>query len=203
MRPGARGGIRLLPGQGHRHGARPGHPDAGLVSLRGLRARPRAARRRARRRRGGHVAGPGRDERPRRRRGPVQGGRRAAGGPGRGPADRQARRAGGRGQRRRPGRRRAGARPAHRRQETGAAAALAAAGQALRGHRRHRRPHDLQGDGRAGREGRGRPRPHPRGQARRLLHPGQAGQGRLPGPRPGLLQRHRHLRARRRLRRAS
>ncbi|MCW2931026.1 MAG: hypothetical protein JWM19_1988, partial [Actinomycetia bacterium] len=26
------------------------------------------------------------------------------------------------------------------------------------------------------------PRPHPRGQARRLLHPGQAGQGRLPGP---------------------
>ena len=73
-----------------------------------------------------------------------------AGGPGRGPADRQARRAGGRGQRRRPGRRRAGARPAHRRQETGAAPALTAAGQALRGHRRHRRPHDLHGKQRAG-----------------------------------------------------
>ena len=35
-----------------------------------------------------------------------------------------------------------------------------------------------------GRQGRGRPRPHPRGQARRLLHPGQAGRGRLPRPRP-------------------
>ena len=35
---------------------------------------------------------------------------------------------------------------------------------------------------RAGRQRRGRPRPDPRGQARRVLHPGQAGQRRLPRP---------------------
>ena len=134
-------------------------------------------------------------------RGPVHRGRRAAGGDGRGPADRKACRAGGRGQRRRRGRSRARACPAHRRQQTGADPALAAAGQAVRRHRWHRRPDDLQGDGRPGREGRRRPRPHPRGQARRLLHPGQAGHRRLPSPGPGLHQHHRHLRARRRLRR--
>ena len=55
--------VHRLPGQGHRHGARPGHGTPGLVSLRGLRARPRAARRRARRGRHVPVAGPGRDER--------------------------------------------------------------------------------------------------------------------------------------------
>ncbi len=47
LRERAPGRVRLLPGQGHRHGARPGHPHAGLVSLRGLRARPRPAGRRA------------------------------------------------------------------------------------------------------------------------------------------------------------
>ena len=52
VRPGARGRVRRLPGQVLRHGARPGHPDAGLVSLRGLRARSRPARRRARHGRG-------------------------------------------------------------------------------------------------------------------------------------------------------
>jgi len=31
--------VGLLPGQGHRHRARPGHPHSRLVSLRGLRAR--------------------------------------------------------------------------------------------------------------------------------------------------------------------
>ena len=35
-------------------------------------------------------------------------------------------------------------------------------------------PDDRGGDRRAGRQGRGRPGPDPRGQARRLLHPGQA-----------------------------
>ena len=108
LRQRAPGGVRLLPGQGHRHRARPGHPHARLVSLRGLQARLRAARRRAGR--GGRVpvAGAGRDERPGRGRRAVREGRRAAGGPGRGPADRQARRAGGRGQRRRRGRGRPG-----------------------------------------------------------------------------------------------
>ena len=38
------------------------------------------------------------------------------------------------------------------------------------------------------------------GAARLLLHPGQAGQGRVPRPGPGLDQRHRHLRARRHVR---
>ena len=54
---------------------------------------------------------------------------------------------------------------------------------------------------RPGRQRRGRQGAHPRSQARRVLHPGQAGQGRLPGPGPGLDQRHRHLRARQHLRR--
>ena len=136
--------------------------------------------------------------------GPFAGAARPAGGAGRGPAHRQAGRARRRGQRRR----RRGRRP-----RTGPALIaarklvplppVAAAGQALRRHRRHRRPHDLQGDRRPGGQGRGRPGPHPRGQARRLLHPGQARRGRLPGPRPGLHQRHRHLRARRRVRGAS
>ena len=123
----------------------------------------------------------------------------AAGGTGRGPADRQARRAGGRGQRRRRRRRRPRTAP----------------GSSPPGSWSRCRPSPLPDklyaviDGTGvpmtsretagpGGQGRGRPRPHPRGQARRLLHPGQAGQGRLPGPRPGLLQRHRHLRARRR-----
>ena len=97
-----------------------------------------------------HVAGPGRDERPGRRRRAVRAGRPPAGGTGRGPADRQAGRAGSRGQRRRRRGSRPGARPAHRRPQAGPAAALAAAGQALRRHRRHRRPHDRQGDRRAG-----------------------------------------------------
>ena len=48
--------LRRLPGQVLRHRPRPGHRHAGLVSLRGVRARPRPARRRARRRRGVHVA---------------------------------------------------------------------------------------------------------------------------------------------------
>ena len=48
------------------------------------------------------------------------------------------------------------------------------AGHALRRDRRHRRDHDREGDRRARRQGRGRKGPHPRGQARRVLHPGQA-----------------------------
>ena len=69
--------------------------------------------------------------------------------------------------------------PADRRPQAGPAAALAAPGQALRRHRRHRRPHDRQGT--AGRHGKARTAgPHPRGQARRLLHPGQARLRRLP-----------------------
>ena len=130
--------------------------------------------RRARRGRRVDVAGAGRDERPGRGRRAVREGGRAAGGPGRGAADRQAGRAGRRGQRHREGRRRPGPGRADHRPQAGAAAAVAAAGQAVRRHRRHRRAHDREGDRRAGREGRGRPRPHPRGQARRLLHPGQA-----------------------------
>ena len=42
VRAGARGRVRRLPGEDHRHGARPGHPEAGLVSLRRVRARPGA-----------------------------------------------------------------------------------------------------------------------------------------------------------------
>jgi hypothetical protein len=50
----------------------------------------------------------------------------------------------------------------------------------------------------AGREGKGEDgRAHPRNQARGLLHPGQARRRRLPRPRPGIHQRHRHLQARR------
>lgn len=59
----------------------------------------------------------------------------------------------------------------------------------------------------AGREGKGDDGEgaHPRGQACCLLHPGRvhpgrAGRGRLPCPRPGVHQRHRLLRARRRIR---
>ena len=53
--------------------------------------------------------------------------------------------------------------------------------------RRHRRAGHRQGDRRAGRQGRGRPRPHPRGQARRVLHPGQGERRGIPGPGPGFL----------------
>ena len=49
VRPGARGGIRRLPGQDHRHRPRPGHASPCLVPLRGMQARLRAPRRRARR----------------------------------------------------------------------------------------------------------------------------------------------------------
>ena len=64
VRAGPRGGVRRLPGQGDRHGARPGHPLPRLVPLRGLRARAGAPRRRARRGRAVDVSGPGRDDRP-------------------------------------------------------------------------------------------------------------------------------------------
>ena len=90
---------------------------------------------------------------------------------------------------------------ADRQPEAGAAAAAAAGGHALRRDRRHRRDHDRQGNSRAGRKRRGRAGPHPRGQARRVLHPGRHRRGRLPGAGPRLLQLHRHLRARRRVRR--
>ena len=99
------------------------------------------------------------------------------------------------------GRRRPGPGRADHRPQAGPAAAVPAAGQAVRRDRRHRRAGDREGDRRPGRQGRGRPRPHPRGQARRLLHPGQGRRRRLPGPRPGLLQLPGHLRARQRLRR--
>jgi hypothetical protein len=57
-----------------------------------------------------------------------------------------------------------------------------------------------EGDGRdrrPGREGRGWPCPHPGSQARRVLHPRQARRRRLPCARPGIHERHCHLRARR------
>ena len=183
----------------HRHRARAGHREAGLVSLRQVPARPGAPRTPSSGV-GGRVpvAGPGRDERHgRRRRGPFA---RAAG----------------------LLEDLAGVRLTVKRVERAAEASGAAAAAAGRGRARliaarklvplpPSPPPDklyaaIDGTGvpmtareteRAGREGRGRPGPHPRGQARRLLHPGQAGQGRLPGPGPGLHQRHRHLRARR------
>ncbi len=54
-----------------------------------------------------------------------------------------------------------------------AAPAVPAAGQAVCRYRRHRRAGHREGDGGAGRQGRRRPGPHPRGQARRVLHPGR------------------------------
>ena len=94
-------------------------------------------------------------------RGAVRGGRRAAEGPGRGAADRQARRAGRRGQRRRAGCRRPEAVRADHLPEGAAAAAVPGPGQAVCRHRRHRCAHDIERDRRAGREGPGRPRPAP------------------------------------------
>ena len=139
-----------------------------------LRARPGAPGRRTRRRRAVDVAGAGRDERPGGRSRAVREGGRTAGRPGRGPPDSQARRARCRGQRHREGRGSPGPGRADHRPQARPAAAVPAAGQALCRDRRHRRPGDREGGRRPGRQGRGRARPHPRGQARRLLHPGQA-----------------------------
>ena len=152
-----------------------GDPHARLVPLRGLRARPRPARRRARRGRA----------RPCRRACAAMNDQAAAAGPFAKAArllenlagvrltakrvERAAEASGAAAGCRRPGPGRADHRPQAR-----AAAAVPAAGQAVRRDRRHRRARDREGDRRAGRQGRGRPRPHPRGQARRLLHPGQA-----------------------------
>jgi hypothetical protein len=78
--------------------------------------------------------------------------------PGRGAADRQAGRAGRRGQRDREGRREPDPGPGRSRPARSSAAPVAAAGQALRCDRRHRRARDHQGSRRARRQGRGRPR---------------------------------------------
>ena len=88
-------GPRVPCGQGHeaafagyrdkvvQHRPRPGHRDAGLVSLRGVRAWPGAPRRQARRRRHVDVAGPDGDERHGRSGRAVRRGRAPAGGTGR------------------------------------------------------------------------------------------------------------------------
>ena len=73
------GGLRRPPGQDRHDRARPGHPAPGVVSLRGMPPRVRAPRPAAGGRRGSAVAGPGRDDRPGRRRGPVRPRRRPAG----------------------------------------------------------------------------------------------------------------------------
>lgn len=72
VRAGPRGRVRGLPGQGHRHRARPGHPAASLVPLRPLRARAGAPGRRAGRGRHLDVARAGRDGRHGRGHGPVR-----------------------------------------------------------------------------------------------------------------------------------
>ena len=100
-----------------------------------------------------HVTRPGRDERPGRGRRAVRRGRAAAGGTGRGPAHGQAGRAGRRGQRDRRRGGRPGPRRADHRAEGRPAAAVPAAGQAVCRHRRHRRPHDRQGNRRPGGKG--------------------------------------------------
>jgi hypothetical protein len=166
-RPGGRGDGdpgRDAEGRGR-------HAEPRLVSLRAVQARPGAARRRARHGRRFPVPGPDRDERQGRSGSAIRRGSRHAGRTGRDTPDRQAHRARRRGQRRRA--RSAGPRAggADRRPQARPAAAAAGPGHALRRDRRHRRPGDCQGDGGTRRQGRRRPRPHPRGQARRLQTP--------------------------------
>ncbi|MGH3246006.1 MAG: DUF6788 family protein, partial [Trebonia sp.] len=185
-------------GQGHRHGPRAGHAHARLVPVQGVRARPRPARRRARRSRRVPVTGTGSDERPRRLRRSVRQGR---------PLLEDL----------------AGIRLTAKRVERAAEASGAATAAAVRdraaliaGRKLVPLPPSplpdrlyavIDGTGvpmtskeTAGRQGKGED-----GRARTrevklavILHPGQARQGRLPGPRPRLQQRHRDLRARRR-----
>ena len=71
------------------------------------------------------------------------------------------------------------------------AGADAVAGHALHHRRRHRRAGRARRRARPGRQERGRPGPHPRGQTRLPVHPDQTRRRRPPGARPG----HRHLRA--------
>ncbi len=60
LRARSRCGVHRLPGEGHRHCPRAGHPAAGLVQLRPLRARLRPARRGTGRGGAVDVTGPGR-----------------------------------------------------------------------------------------------------------------------------------------------
>ena len=90
LRGRAPGQVRVLPGQGHRHGARAGHRAPRLLPLRPVPGWCRAPRRGAGNSARVLVAGAALDGRARRDRGPVRQGRRPAGRAGRDQPDRQA-----------------------------------------------------------------------------------------------------------------